>query len=88
MTTPVKTRIIKIGNSQGIRIPKMLLLQAGLHDEVEVDVQSGQLVIRPLRVPREGWDEAFAEMTAHGDDALLDEESFALTEWEAREWHW
>lgn len=88
MTAPVKTRIIKIGNSQGIRIPKMLLQQAGLHDEVEVCVQHGQLVIRPIRAPREGWDEAFAKMAAHGDDALLDGEAFALTEWEAKEWHW
>jgi antitoxin MazE len=64
------------------------LQQAGLHDEVQVEVQSGQLVIRPLRAPREGWGEAFAEMAAHGDDALLGEESFALTEWEAKEWHW
>jgi antitoxin MazE len=88
MTTPLKTRIIKIGNSQGIRIPKMLLRQAGLHDEVEVDVESGQLVIRPVRAPREGWEEAFAEMAACGDDLLLGEEALVLTEWEAREWQW
>jgi antitoxin MazE len=80
MTTPVKTHIIKIDNSRGIRIPKMLLQQAGLHDEVQVEVQSGQLVIRSLRAPREGWDEAFAEMADRGDDALLDEESLALTQ--------
>jgi len=88
MTTSVKTRIIKIGNSQGVRIPRVLLQQVGLHGEVEVEAQEGQLVIRPVTPARQGWDEAFQTMAAHGDEQRLDDEPLALNEWEAREWQW
>ena len=72
MSTSLRTRIIKIGNSQGIRIPKILLDQLGLGEEVELAVQEDQLVIRPIRHPRYGWDEQFRMMAEHGDDRLLD----------------
>ncbi|MDQ3247931.1 MAG: AbrB/MazE/SpoVT family DNA-binding domain-containing protein [Chloroflexota bacterium] len=88
MLTPVKTRIVKIGNSQGIRIPKLLLQQVGLGDEVEVEAQAGQLVIRAIRSPRANWEAAFAAMAVAGDDQLPDGEPLMLTAWEAREWTW
>ncbi|MCE7987371.1 MAG: AbrB/MazE/SpoVT family DNA-binding domain-containing protein [Caldilinea sp. CFX5] len=88
MTTAVKTHIIKIGNSQGIRIPKVLLQQVGLHHEVEVEAQSGQLVIRPIAAARQGWDQAFQAMAMQSDDHLLDPEPLVLTEWETSEWEW
>jgi antitoxin MazE len=67
----MKTRIIRIGNSQGIRIPKPLLEQTGLRDEVELSVQDDALIIRPARTPRAGWADAFREMARRGDDAPL-----------------
>jgi antitoxin MazE len=88
MDTLIKTRIIKIGNSQGIRIPKLLLQQVGLTEEVEVEAQAGQLIIRPSRPPRADWDAAFAEMAAQHDDQLLDHEALTPTAWEANEWSW
>lgn len=88
MTTFVKTRIIKIGNSQGIRIPKLLLQQVGLHNEVEVEAQLGQLVIRPVALARQGWEQAFQEMAAQGDDRLLDPDPLAQNDWELSEWVW
>jgi len=88
MTSALKTRIIRIGNSHGIRIPKVMLQQVGLADEVEVEAQAGQLVIRPLRVVRQGWADRFAEMRATGDDQLVEEETLTLTTWEASEWQW
>lgn len=88
MTSALKTRIIRIGNSHGIRIPKVMLQQVGLADEVEVEAQAGQLVIRPLRVVRQGWADRFAEMRATGDDQLVEEETLTLTAWEASEWQW
>ena len=88
MTTSVKTRIIKIGNSQGIRIPKLLLQQVGLLHEVEVEAQLGQLVIRPVALARQGWEQVFQTMAEQGDDHLLDPEPLVLTEWEATEWAW
>ena len=87
MSTSLRTRIIKIGNSQGIRIPKLLLDQLGLDEEVELAVQEDQLVIRPIRHPRYGWDEQFRMMAEHGDDRLLDE-VVSLTQWDADEWEW
>lgn len=88
MATFIKTRLIKIGNSQGIRIPKPLLEQAGLSGDVEMEAQTGQLVIRPVRPTREGWESAFQRMALLGDDSLMDEEPLVLTAWEATEWQW
>ncbi|MBX9581948.1 MAG: AbrB/MazE/SpoVT family DNA-binding domain-containing protein [Gemmataceae bacterium] len=83
----MKTRIVPIGNSRGIRIPKPLLEQAGLSGEVEITAEGGALVVRPARAARAGWADAFAEMARRGDDALLDgptPSSFDRDEWEWR----
>jgi antitoxin MazE len=82
----VKTPIIKIGNSRGIRIPKVVIDQVGLGDEVEIDVQRDQLVIRSTARPRYGWDEQFQAMAQRGDDQLLDEST--PTQWDRSEWKW
>lgn len=82
----MKARIVRIGNSQGIRIPKPLLEQAGLGEEVELHVEGGRLVIEPARRPRAGWAEAFAAMHEAGDDALLDEPT--PTAFDRDEWTW
>jgi antitoxin MazE len=68
----VKARIVRIGNSRGIRIPKKLIEQAGLTEEVEIVAQGNALVISPATRPRAGWDEAFRAMATRGDDQLLD----------------
>lgn len=87
MSTTLKTRIVKIGNSQGIRIPKPLLEQAGLTGAVEVEVEDGQLVLRSVSEPvRGGWSEQFQAMAARGDDQLLDAE-IVNSEWQG-EWQW
>jgi antitoxin MazE len=83
----MKTRIVRIGNSQGVRIPKPLLEQTGLRDEVEIEVEGNCLVVRAARRPREGWAEAFEAMAAAGDDALLDGET-PSTKWDEDEWQW
>lgn len=65
MNTVVKTRIVKIGNSHGIRIPKLLLEQVGLTGQIEVEVQTNQLVLRPAsEQARQGWEVQFQAMTA------------------------
>jgi len=84
----MKTRIVRIGNSRGIRIPKVLLEQAGLAGEVEISVQDNALVVKAARGPRAGWEAAFEEMAARGDDALLDEGPPSLTRWDEDEWEW
>jgi len=82
----VKTRIIKIGNSRGIRIPKLLIEQVGIGTEVEIAVEKDQLVVRSTSSPRQGWDAQFRAMAEHGDDRLLD--TPVLTEWDSSEWKW
>ena len=81
-----RTQVIKIGNSRGIRIPKLMIEQVGLGPEVEIVVQKGQLIIRPINLPRNGWDEMFEAMAHEGDDQLLD--APVPTKWDATEWEW
>ena len=59
MSNAVKSRIIKMGNSKGVRIPKPILEQLALGEEVELSVRGDQLVIRPSKRPRSGWEEQF-----------------------------
>ncbi|MBA3947502.1 MAG: AbrB/MazE/SpoVT family DNA-binding domain-containing protein [Herpetosiphonaceae bacterium] len=88
MSTVLKTRIVKIGNSQGVRIPKLFLEQTKLHDDVELEVQANQIVIRSARHGREGWDAAFQAMAELGDDQLLDADTVLPTAWDEDEWAW
>lgn len=88
MPVVVKTRIVKIGNSQGIRIPKLLLEQADFGDEVELELQEDLLVVRPAQKPRHDWEQAFKVMAERGDDYLLDGEPLSSTDWEEGGWEW
>ncbi|KPV53588.1 MazE family transcriptional regulator [Kouleothrix aurantiaca] len=87
MSNVIRTRLVKIGNSQGIRIPKMLLDQLHLDDDIELEVQDSQLIIRAAQTPRATWAAAFQAMAAQGDDTLLDAD-LPPTAWEASEWEW
>ncbi|MDP1713163.1 MAG: hypothetical protein Q8L41_00330 [Anaerolineales bacterium] len=82
----VHTQIVKIGNSRGVRLPKLLIEQMGFNNEVEIVIQSRQLVLRPVTLPRRGWDEQFRAMAKHGDDKLIDES--VSTQWDRSEWNW
>jgi antitoxin MazE len=82
----VKARIVRIGNSRGIRIPKLLIDQTGLGGEVEIMVRGSTLVIIPATRPRAGWAEAFRAMAERGDDHLIDEPR--PTRWDRNEWRW
>lgn len=78
----MKARLVSMGNSRGVRIPKPLIEQVGLGDEVELQVRDGAIVIAPLRAPRAGW----AEAAAAASDGLLDPE--APTRFDETEWRW
>lgn len=84
----MKAHLIQIGNSRGIRIPKPLIELCGLGDEVEIEAGAGELVIRPVRPPREGWDAAFAGMAEAGDDRPLDLVAERGPSWDDEEWEW
>ncbi|MEW5930907.1 MAG: AbrB/MazE/SpoVT family DNA-binding domain-containing protein [Gemmatimonadota bacterium] len=68
----MKVRILRTGESPCIPIPEQLLEEIGPADEIEVEVQSGRLVIRTSGEPRLEWEEAFRSMAERGDDTLLD----------------
>jgi antitoxin MazE len=84
MTT--KRRIIRIGNSRGIRVPKVLIEKAQLPEEVEVRAEPGRLVVEGVRRARAGWAAAAKAMHDHGDDELLD--APAATRFDRQQWHW
>jgi len=84
MATPA--RIVRIGNSRGIRLPKALLEQAQLPDDVELLAEPGRIVVRPIRRTREGWAEAAQAMHERGDDRLLDMPG--ATRFDREAWAW
>ncbi len=84
----MKTRIVPIGNSQGVRIPKPILEQTGLCGEVEICAEKDAVVIRPACHPRADWGEAFRQMADRGDDRLVDDVAPTLSAWDEESWEW
>jgi antitoxin MazE len=84
----MKASIVRIGNSQGIRIPKIVLEQTHLSGEVELEIRDRQIIIRSVMKPRKSWSQRFRAMAERGDDKLLDVEAFGQTSWEKEEWQW
>jgi antitoxin MazE len=84
----MRASIVRIGNSQGIRIPKVVLEQTRLHGEVELEVKDRKIVIGPVKKPRQDWDRQFKLMAERGDDKLLDSEVVSLTSFDEEEWEW
>lgn len=82
----MKTRLVRIGNSRGVRLPKPLILEAGLSEDVELRVQKGAIVIARAALPRSGWSEAAKRLRMRSDDALLDPPT--LTRFDETEWTW
>ncbi len=82
----MKTKLVRIGNSRGVRIPKPLLQQAGLEDEVELRLVESGIIIRGIDSPRAGWSEAAAQIRARGEGELLDEPT--SSDFDETEWVW
>lgn len=82
----MRARIVRVGNSRGVRLPKPLLDQAGLPDEVEIHAEPGRIIIQSARGPRGGWAEAARTMAERGEDRLLDEPT--PTAFDSEEWTW
>ena len=83
----MKTQIVTIGNSQGVRIPKILLEQNKLKTDVELEICTDGILIRDARKVRENWDEAFKLMAENGDDELLEFGEIS-NEFDETEWQW
>jgi antitoxin MazE len=86
--TIMKIKVVRIGNSRGIRIPKPLIQQTGMGDEVEIEVVDNRLIISATGAPRANWEKSFKAMAEAGDDQLLDGEELRLTQFEEGEWDW
>jgi antitoxin MazE len=83
----MKARIVRIGNSQGIRIPKPVLEQVGKPTEVELEVEGNTIILRAPVRPRLGWAAEFKAMAQAGDDGLLDD-ALGSSSWDEAEWEW
>ena len=85
----MKTKLIRIGNSQGVRIPKPIIEEIGLSEEVEMILKDNQIILRSVDDTREGWDQAFEKMAEQEDDQLLDQPEIEQpSRWDETEWTW
>jgi antitoxin MazE len=86
---PLKTNVVRIGNSQGVRIPKTLLEQCHLQREVELEPRGDYLILRSAKKPRTGWDAAFQAMVKQGDDnKMIMGDALIENKWDKDAWEW
>lgn len=81
----MKAKLVRIGNSRGLRLAKPLIEQLGFEDEVELSAEDGALVIRPSRQARVGWANAAARLAAAGETPIGDGPA---TRFDDEEWEW
>jgi len=85
----MKTKIVKIGNSRGVRIPKSFIEESGLQNEVELEINDGRIIIKPISKPRETWSMSFRSSSTAGERGLLDSEALMFqSRWDEEEWEW
>jgi antitoxin MazE len=80
----MEVSVVKIGNSKGIRFSKTIIERYNIRDTVDLILDKGQIIIKPLAQPRKGWEKAFVKMRANNDDKLLIPDIFEdenLEEW-------
>jgi antitoxin MazE len=85
---PLKTNVVRIGNSQGVRIPKTLLEQCHLQGEVELEPREDFLIVRSARKTRAGWEAVFQTMAEHGDDKMVMGDMLLENKLDKDEWEW
>ncbi|EKJ88076.1 AbrB/MazE/SpoVT family DNA-binding domain-containing protein [Leptospira meyeri] len=82
----MKAVVIQIGNSKGIRIPKTVLAECQIEDEVDLLVEGNKIIITPFKnKPRMGWEDQFKAMAERKEDQLLIPDSIDL---ETKDWEW
>ena len=82
----MKTRLVRIGNSRGVRLPRPLIAQAGLTEEVELHVKDGAIIVARAARPRSNWAEAARQIRQRNKDVLLDPP--VPTAFDEKEWRW
>lgn len=81
----MEVAIIKIGNSKGLRLSKTVLEKYNIKDKVEMILDKGQIILKPIDSPRKNWEKAFKEMHENNDDRLLFDDVFEDEDFE--EWN-
>lgn len=79
----MKVSIIQIGNSKGLRLSKTILERYNIRDTVELILEKGRIILKPIDQPRKGWDKAFSRMHASKDDNLLIDDVFTDEEFDS-----
>lgn len=72
----MEVSIIQIGNSKGLRLSKTILEKYNITDKVELIMEKGQIILRPVDEPRKGWGDAFKKMHDYKEDQLLFDDVF------------
>lgn len=82
----MKLNVVQIGNSKGIRIPKTILNQCNIENEIDLEVENGKIIMYPIsKKPRENWDKYFKQMKENKDDKLIIDDKIDL---EMDNWEW
>lgn len=85
----MKTKLIRIGNSQGVRIPKPIIEEIGLSEEIEMILKDNQIILRSFEETRKDWDHSFEKIAKEHDDRLLDQKEIEQpSQWDETEWTW
>lgn len=82
----MRTQIIQIGNSQGVRIPKVLLEESRITAEVDIELHPDGLLLKNAKKPRSGWDDAFRKAADAEDENA--EFPHSLSGFDRKDWQW
>ena len=90
-------KLVRIGNSRGVRLPKAVIEQAGLTESIEISVRGDEVIIQSSRSanPRAGWDAAFKKAIAELGPDWEEEERKEWEDWQnmsnafdEKDWTW
>jgi antitoxin MazE len=80
----MKSNLIKIGNSKGVRINSSIIKECELDNEVEIQVVNKKIIITAVKEPRTGWNKSFENMHKNNEDILLINNGNAFD----KDWKW
>lgn len=77
-------KIIQIGNSKGIRIPNQILKEMHIEEQIELSFndKKNELILKPIKKSRDGWNESFQKMKSKGDDKIIIDDLIDINDWE------
>jgi len=80
----MRTNLIKIGNSKGVRITSNIIKECELGNEIEIKVLDKKVIIEAIREPRSDWNSSFEKMHKNKEDLLINESSNDFD----KDWEW